>query len=381
MFGTVLFAICIVAFSEHTTKTTPQERKGLKSTDTLAFVYGFETDEVQLEKKSEGKDPFLTDSGGPDSFGYRFFHIPFNFLDLQDRTVDSTVNEVELGDDESFDFALPHPFCLYDRNIDTIRVSSNGYLTVPPEPGGAVVNTSIPDSNPPNNLIALFWDDLWGSGGPPDREVRYQFRVGGTRTIDTTIIQYNKWGYFADIGQARHTFQVLLESTGYITFNYLNIDSSIIGPPFSATGGIENSTGTIGLLTDFNQQFRHIKDSTSIRFSPPDPYPCPIGIEEFIPQVLPTRIFLHQNIPNPFHHSTSIRFALTGVRGQGSGISVKLIVYDLTGRLVVTLVDGLQNPGIYQLLISSNQLPGSGIYFYHLETDDFTITRKMVLLK
>jgi hypothetical protein len=96
---------------------------------------------------------------------------------------------------------------------------------------------------------------------------------------------------------------------------------------------------------------------------------------------------LKQNHPNPFHSSTTIRYTLPGLRDQGSGvsetekISVRLSVYDITGRLVETLVDEVQNPGVYQLPITNHQLPGSGIYFYRLVVGDFIETRKMILLR
>ena len=100
-----------------------------------------------------------------------------------------------------------------------------------------------------------------------------------------------------------------------------------------------------------------------------------------------------QNQPNPFHHSTVIRYQIPlppltkGDRG-GFKIPVSLAIYDITGRLVETLVHGMQEPGVYQLPIASNQLPGSGIYFYRLTTrfghndsSPYTITKKMTLIR
>jgi hypothetical protein len=221
--------------------------------------------------------------------------------------------------------------------------------------------------------------------------------VGGGRTIDTTIIQYNKWGFFIDFQLARHTFQVILESSGHITFNYLNIDSLIAGPPNYSSAGIENSSGTIGLQVDFLSPgtYGHIKDSTSIRISPPDSFACPVGIEENSDFGIRIAEFgLMQNFPNPFSRLTTISYKIPSLHpasrippASPSGRNhVSLNIYDLSGRLIETLVNEPQEPGVYQLSITSNQLPSSGIYFYRLNTRigqafDFTTTKKMILLR
>jgi hypothetical protein len=112
-----------------------------------------------------------------------------------------------------------------------------------------------------------------------------------------------------------------------------------------------------------------------------------VGVEESNDEYR-TRNFefrLFQNQPNPFQKLTAISYILPGVRAQGSGVSeripVHLAVYDITGRLVETLVDGMQEPGVYQLPISSNQLQGSGIYFARLSQGKETSTRKIILLR
>jgi len=84
---------------------------------------------------------------------------------------------------------------------------------------------------------------------------------------------------------------------------------------------------------------------------------------------------LMQNAPNPFHSSTMICFTL-----PASGFT-SLKIYDITGRLVETLVNESQEPGVYQLPITIHQLPSSGIYFYRLETGERKYTRKMILIK
>jgi hypothetical protein len=90
---------------------------------------------------------------------------------------------------------------------------------------------------------------------------------------------------------------------------------------------------------------------------------------------------LSQNYPNPFNPSTVIRYTVAGTRGQGLGVSnVRLVVYDVLGRNVATLVDEKQAPGNYEVKFDGARL-ASGMYFYRLTTGEFTAVRTMTLLK
>jgi len=83
---------------------------------------------------------------------------------------------------------------------------------------------------------------------------------------------------------------------------------------------------------------------------------------------------LLQNQPNPFQGSTVISYSMSGYG------AVSLQVYDLTGRLVQTLVDEAQRPGVYHVRWHTKDTP-SGVYFYRLQAGEFTDTKKMVLLR
>ncbi len=83
---------------------------------------------------------------------------------------------------------------------------------------------------------------------------------------------------------------------------------------------------------------------------------------------------LAQNYPNPFNPSTQISFTVP-VR---SHVSVK--VYNTAGQLVATLADRTMSPGAKSLNFDASSL-ASGVYFYRMEAQDFTATKKMVLLK
>ncbi len=83
---------------------------------------------------------------------------------------------------------------------------------------------------------------------------------------------------------------------------------------------------------------------------------------------------LAQNYPNPFNPKTGIRFQVTGVS------QVKLVVYDLLGREVALLVNGVKQPGSYTVQFDGSGL-ASGVYFYRMQAGDFVQTRKLLLIR
>ncbi len=134
-----------------------------------------------------------------------------------------------------------------------------------------------------------------------------------------------------------------------------NVDLSVIGGPTF------NIPGTLKILID-----------------------RPTGVKGKI--VSPTTFRLEQNYPNPFGKastsgtpSTVINYSIPNV-GTAHELSLHLTVYDILGREVATLVNAKQNSGNYSVQFNASNLP-SGIYFYTLKAGNFSITKKMLLLK
>jgi hypothetical protein len=96
------------------------------------------------------------------------------------------------------------------------------------------------------------------------------------------------------------------------------------------------------------------------------------GIDEQLNSVADYK--LSQNYPNPFNPSTSINFSIP------NKANVSLKVFDLLGSQVAELVNGEIEAGSYNIEFNAANLP-SGIYFYKIQSDNFSETRKMVLLK
>jgi hypothetical protein len=96
---------------------------------------------------------------------------------------------------------------------------------------------------------------------------------------------------------------------------------------------------------------------------------------------VPSVFALHQNFPNPFNPSTTIRYSVPGFEGQGSGTNeVRLMVYDLLGREVALLANEGKAAGEYEVTFDGAGL-SSGVYFYRLTAGTSTSTRKMLLVR
>ncbi|MBU0473370.1 MAG: T9SS type A sorting domain-containing protein [Bacteroidetes bacterium] len=88
---------------------------------------------------------------------------------------------------------------------------------------------------------------------------------------------------------------------------------------------------------------------------------------------------LEQNYPNPFNPTTTIKYSIpNNVKNEMS--NVKLIVYDILGKEVATLVDEKKNAGNYEVKLNASNL-ASGIYLYKLQSGEFVQTKKFVLMK
>jgi hypothetical protein len=140
------------------------------------------------------------------------------------------------------------------------------------------------------------------------------------------------------------------------------IGNNVFEPPLSF-----DSFQLTYLTGNQNTGTYYFDDVRTASFSPTD-------VEEETGTVTPTEFTLQQNFPNPFNPSTQIKFSVP----QTSDI--KVLVTDLLGREVATLVNDNLAAGNYSVNFNASEL-SSGIYFYTLITDNFKQSKKMILMK
>lgn len=119
----------------------------------------------------------------------------------------------------------------------------------------------------------------------------------------------------------------------------------------------------------------NVSQKTSPYNAPHNVYNAQYELTKAIPApLLPIAFALKQNYPNPFNSGTFISYELpvTSV--------VTLKVFDLLGKEVATLVNGIQRANSYTVPFNASSL-SSGVYFYRLQTPTFTETKKMMLIR
>ncbi len=88
----------------------------------------------------------------------------------------------------------------------------------------------------------------------------------------------------------------------------------------------------------------------------------------------PEEFKLYQNYPNPFNPSTKIKYSIP----TSSRVMIK--VYDLTGKEVKIIENRVRTAGTYTVMFDANQL-ASGVYFYKLSANNYSATKKFILMK
>jgi len=165
------------------------------------------------------------------------------------------------------------------------------------------------------------------------------------------------------------------DGTRHVRFSLVKIDNS-----YSFIGsGIDNHTP---LASDkFNCVAFALNSSSATAMNLADVYvdlleieELPTAVKESVFESLPMKYVLSQNYPNPFNPTTTIEFALPQAG------KVKLVVYDVTGRVVANLASGTLDAGYHRILFNATNL-ATGVYFYKLEAGDKIEVKKLALVK
>jgi len=124
---------------------------------------------------------------------------------------------------------------------------------------------------------------------------------------------------------------------------------------------------------DYNPEGKGDKVSDWVAYRPWSEGPV-VGVESPPKPSLPDHFSLSQNYPNPFNPLTQIKYALP------KDCWVRLEIYNILGQRVATLVDGEQKAGYKAVRWDASRI-ASGIYIYRIQAEDFTQSRRMILLK
>jgi len=225
---------------------------------------------------------------------------------------------------------------------------------------------------PETNIYAICW--------VPNQRYGY---IGGSNLLYTA-----DWGstWQQISAPGNNDFVSIVSQTGLYTTWYVRKDNKIYYKDYNGSwtysyisplGDYMNMGNIVLSQTDLFAVRNNGK--ISYRFiSPP-----PLGINLISPNV-PESFSLSQNYPNPFNPTTKIRFSvpapLSSGEGPGVGSHAKLIIYDILSREIQTIVNEQLSPGIYEVEFDGTNYP-SGVYYYMLTTENFSETKKMVILK
>ncbi|MCD4655103.1 right-handed parallel beta-helix repeat-containing protein [bacterium] len=193
----------------------------------------------------------------------------FSWIDATSGT------DLNITEDNGFAaVSLPFNFDFYGNTYNSVNVSANGYLTFGSD-AQEFENDYMPRDTEPNNVIAPFFDDL----DPSDSGHVYYLDSGTSVTFEWDLFR-NYWSWTDS-----YTFEVTLYNDGEIKFQYY-VMSGIFADGYSATVGIENTAGTIGLRYRDTYASGIISDSMAILFTPPSATPIPTATPGTLQQVM-----------------------------------------------------------------------------------------------
>ena len=188
-----------------------------------------------------------------DSFGYSCQNVPFNYIE-------ANTDLLLFGDDAALDVSLPFPFPFYGQIYDTAFITTNGNLNFL-SPNPFFINGPIPSDFEPNAAIYPFWDDLVVNF---DSSIRTELL--GSAPNRQFVIEWRNV-HFCCVSLETVDFEVVLFEDGDILTQYRNIDANAQEQGISATVGIENETGLVGLQYSFDRP--EISEGLAVRYLMP----------------------------------------------------------------------------------------------------------------
>lgn len=357
-------------------------------------------------------------AGGSDTYGHMWIDSDepngpsFDWVDIS-----LSGNELPLTGNNTISdqINLGFSFTFYGVAYNSLRVCTNGWISFTTF-SVAYNNVPLPSNLAPRTMLAPLWDDL---NFQSDSKVYYQNQG------NKFVIMYKN--IYRISGEGPYNFEIILFDNDNIVFQYLSLQNLVD----DYTVGIQNHLADDGLTIAFNESYLHdslavlISRATWVSVSPlggtipaqseqevyltlvthnfpegefwaclqiesndPDEGLYILPIHMTVSTVtggsdlsinVPKEFKLYQNSPNPFNPTTVIAYDLPNVT------EVQLIIYNVLGQKIKTLVHGQQQPKQYKVVWDGTNDEGSrvasGIYIYQLRTPENLITKKMILMK
>ncbi|MEM8485077.1 MAG: DUF5060 domain-containing protein [Bacteroidota bacterium] len=326
---------------------------------------------VAVDFSNAGTAPLVIDSLSLDGVHAAFFSLPpLSALDIDPGALQSIA--LSLAPDSTLSDSVLATLNVYSNDpVNPVyRVPVSGYVgpyNVPLD-STTVINFTLIDADT-NEALGVLRNgmtlDL--STLPPHVNVRADVGV-----FEEDIVQY-VWLELAPIEIKRRESVAPYALFGDLGGNFLpgtfdTGENTLVATPYiqDATGSIAGKSLTVSFLVV------GINNKTSVQIQ------AGTTEEEIAnrddPNVIPDAFELGSNYPNPFNPTTTIPFRIPELD------AVKLVVYDMLGREISTLIDETMTAGQHEVRFDASGLP-SGTYLYKLTTPQRSLTSKMLLVK
>jgi hypothetical protein len=199
--------------------------------------------------------------GGPDAFGYKWkdsdepngpLYVWNDITSSGTQITAWTATQTGSATDEGYVGPIPIGFIFkfYGQQKNQLYITTNGIICFDPVTASWYFNSQMPNTALPNRIIAPFWDDL---------DAKTPGTVHYKQDGNKFIIQWTNYQRFS--GTGNYTFQLVIYQSGKIMVYY----NTMTGTINSATIGIENETGSIGLQVAYNSNY--VASSKALQFS------------------------------------------------------------------------------------------------------------------
>jgi len=171
--------------------------------------------------------------------------IPYDWVEI--NSIGTNAN-ITLDDQNVGPFDIGFAFPWYDGvTHNQIRICSNGFASFT-STATSYTNYAIPTASEPNNLLAVYWDDMNPSSSYYGQYYYYHDAANGRFIVEFDSLNHYGSTYTGDY----FTFEIILYEDGTIEYMYKAIVAGTVTPFPSATVGIENGTGTDGIQLTYN---------------------------------------------------------------------------------------------------------------------------------